>query len=84
MTTKEMKQKDEVRISIRCTKEQKSKIDKIAKKRGMTLKDCVLNCIDEKEYAVSKKENNEYNSVALIASVNNILSTVRTWDVNAP
>ena len=71
--------KSSERISIRCTKEEKQRITKVAKKRGITLKDCVINCVNNKENSMVIDEQNARNQLYFTASANTILSSIDEW-----
>ena len=69
------------RISIKCSKKEKAMVDKITNKRFSSMKECVLKSVEEQEKAQKAKDTKESNSLALICSVNNILSDIQAWEL---
>lgn len=81
MASRMKKEKKDERFSLRCTKSEKTKFEKNAKKKGMSLTDYMSYCVNEYEREVASKECRDSNYLNLVMSVSNLLCHVKNWEI---
>jgi uncharacterized protein (DUF1778 family) len=72
------------RISIRCNKKEKAMVERSAKNRNITIKECVLSSVRIADGKEKKRITDENNQIASMCAVNSFICYLHNWENEYP